>query len=371
MPYTPTEWSGSGTAQSPYIISSVDDLNLLSIRTNGGTHPYSDTCFKLGDNITYTPSTTWDDASSTEHNFTAIAGFNGHFNGNSHTISGLRIFANDNYHDQNGLFTNLGSNAYIENLTISNARIAGQTQVGAIAGYVNSGATITNCHVTGTVAVHAWGHTLENHGGIVGYNHGTITNCVSEATISRGNYVYGSENVGGIAGYNDGTLSGNKVFNANLTATDHYGAIAGLNNGGTLTNNYYHACTVNGTANTVNIGVNGADITTGDGAMSIHTITKPNDVTITTEPTLVYGGTNYWKHGTTITLSGGLDGTPTEGWQKAYCVNGVALQENSTTVKNNFDMPAEDVTITIGEIQITPPQEAVLTILTRFISTTK
>ncbi len=350
MPYTPTEWSGSGTAQSPYIISSVDDLNLLSIRTNGGTHPYSDTCFKLGDNITYTPSTTWDDASSTEHNFTAIAGFNGHFNGNSHTISGLRIFANDNYHDQNGLFTNLGSNAYIENLTISNARIAGQTQVGAIAGYVNSGATITNCHVTGTVAVHAWGHTLENHGGIVGYNHGTITNCVSEATISRGNYVYGSENVGGIAGYNDGTLSGNKVFNANLTATDHYGAIAGLNNGGTLTNNYYHACTVNGTANTVNIGVNGADITTGDGAMSIHTITKPNDVTITTEPTLVYGGTNYWKHGTTITLSGGLDGTPTEGWQKAYCVNGVALQENSTTVKNNFDMPAEDVTITIGEI---------------------
>ena len=350
-PYNPTEWTGHGTLSEPYIIDSEDDLNLLSLRTNGSDNDYSGKYFKLGANITYTPSTTWNDATSTENNFTAISGFNGHFDGDGKTISGLRIFATDNYHDQNGFFSNLGPNAYIENLTISDARIAGQSQVGAIAGYVNEGAAVTNCHVTGTVAVHAWGHTLQNHGGVVGINYGTITDCISEATISRNdNYAYGSEKVGGIAGTNSGTLSGNKVFNANITAADHYGAIAGLNDGGTFTNNYYHACTVNGTANTVNIGVNGADITTSDGAMSIHTITKPNDVTINTEPTLVYGETNYWKHGATITLNGGLDDTPTDGWQKAYYINGVALQENSTTIKNNFDMPAEDIEITIGEI---------------------
>ena len=351
-PYNPTEWEGSGdSADDPYIIASVDDLNLLSLRTNGSDNDYSGKYFKLGANITYTPSTTWNDATSTENNFTAISGFNGHFDGDGKTISGLRIFATDNYHDQNGFFSNLGPNAYIENLTISDARIAGQSQVGAIAGYVNEGAAVTNCHVTGTVAVHAWGHTLQNHGGVVGINYGTISDCISEVTIRRNdNYAYGSEKVGGIAGTNSGTLSGNKVFNANITAADHYGAIAGLNDGGTFTNNYYRACTINDTANVTDKGCDGADVTTGDGAMSIHTITKPNDVTINTEPTLVYGETNYWKHGATITLNGGLDDTPTDGWQKAYYINGVALQENSTTIKNNFDMPAEDIEITIGEI---------------------
>ena len=217
-PYTPTEWNGSGnSANDPYIIASEDNLVLLSLRTNGSSEDYSGKYFRLDADLDFSPSTAWNNAESNEHNFTAIAGFDGHFNGNSHTISGLRIYASDNYHDQNGLFTNLGPNAYIEGLTISNARITGQTQIGAIAGYVNTGATITNCHVTATVAVHAWGHTLENHGGIAGINYGTITNCVSEATVSRGSYVNDNGKAGGIAGTNHGTLSGNKVFNANLT----------------------------------------------------------------------------------------------------------------------------------------------------------
>ena len=353
MPYTPTEWSGSGdSASDPYIIASVDDLNLLSLRTNGGSNVYNGKYFKLGANITFTHSTDWDDDTSIENNFTAIGGFRGHFDGNGDTISGLRIYSNDNFHEQKGLFSNLGSNAYIENLTISNSRIADQSQAGCIAGYVSNSATVSNCHVTGTVAVHAKGHTLEYHGGVVGINYGTITNCISEATISRSEYyAYGSKEVGGIVGANYGTLSGNKVFNADITAAENYGAIAGLNvENGSLSNNYYHACTVNGIANVANMGVNSADVTANDGAMSIHTITKPNDVTISTNPTLVYGGTNYWKHGMTITLNGGLDGQPEPGYQKAYYINDVALQENSTTISHTFDMPAEDVIISIGEI---------------------
>ena len=352
MPYTPTEWSGSGdSATDPYIIATVDDLNLLSLRTNGSSEDYTGKYFKLGANITYTPSTTWNDASSTEHNFTAIAGFDGHFDGDGYTISGLRIYANDNFHDQNGLFSNLGPNAYIEDVTLSNARIAGQAQVGGIAGYVQEGAMITNCHVTGTVAVHALGHTLQDHGGVVGKNHGTISNCVSEATISSGNYAYGSENVGGIAGYNKGSLSNNKVFNADITAVENCGAIAGLNvENGSLTNNYYNACTVNGVDNVTNMGVNGADVATNDGAIAVFTISVPDGVTASATATFTHNMVNYYKDGVTVTLSGGLDDTPTPGWQKAYYINGVALQENSTTVSYTFDMPAEDVTITIGEI---------------------
>ena len=350
MPYTPTEWRGKGTSSEPYIIASVDDLNLLSIRTNGGTHPYSDTCFKLGANITFTASSDWNDASSTESNFTAIPTFSGHFDGDVYTISGLRIYANDNFHDQNGLFTNLGPNAYIEDVTLSNARITGQTQIGAIAGYVNGGATITNCHVTGTVTVHAKGHTLENHGGIVGINYGTISNCVSEATISRGSYTLDNGKAGGIAGTNAGTLSNNKVFNANITAASSYGAIAGLNNGGTLTNNYYHACTVNGTANTVNIGVNGADITTSDGALPVFTVSVPDGVTAAATATVTYNTVNYYKQGVTVTLSGGLVGTPGEGLQYAYIVYGETLTGSNLAPGHEFDMQNANAVVTIGSM---------------------
>ena len=350
-PYTPTEWSGSGdSAIAPYIIASVDDLNLLSLRTNGGGNDYSNKFFRLDADITYTTTSNWNDATSAENNFTAIAGFNGYFDGNGHTISGLRIYANDNYHDQNGLFSNLGPNAYIENVTLSNARITGQAQVGGIAGNVQNGATIANCHVTNTVAVHAWGHTLQYHGGIAGVNYGTITNCVSEATISMGSYTYGSENVGGIAGANNGTISGNKVFNAYITAAQHYGAIAGSNDGGTLTNNYYRA-TVNGIANATDVGCDGADIPTNDGALSLHTITKPSTINIVTSATITYNNINYWAQGKTITLSGGLDDTPTDGWQKAYFVNGEANTSDAFTPSDTFTItPAEDITITVGEI---------------------
>ena len=353
MPYTPTEWSGSGdSASDPYIIASVDDLNLLSLRTNGGSNDYNGKYFKLGANITFTHSTDWDDDTSIENNFTAIGGFRGHFDGNGDTISGLRIYSNDNFHEQKGLFSNLGSNAYIENLTISNSRIADQSQVGCIAGYVSNSATVSNCHVTGTVAVHAKGHTLEYHGGVVGINYGTITNCISEATISRSEYyAYGSKEVGGIVGANYGTLSGNKVFNADITAVENCGAIAGLNvENGSLTNNYYNACTVNGVDNVTNMGVNGADVATNDGAIAVFTISVPDGVTASATATFTHNMVNYYKDGVTVTLSGGLDDTPTPGWQKAYYINGVALQENSTTVSYTFDMPAEDVTITIGEI---------------------
>ena len=56
-PYIPKEWSGSGdSANDPYIIASVDDLNLLSLRTNGSDNTYSGKYFKLGANITFTAS---------------------------------------------------------------------------------------------------------------------------------------------------------------------------------------------------------------------------------------------------------------------------------------------------------------------------
>jgi hypothetical protein len=349
-PYVPTEWDGNGESDDPYIIASVDDLNLLSLRTNGGSNDYSDKYYKLGNNITFTASSDWNDASSTESNFTAIGSFSGHFDGDVYTISGLRIRKDDGV----GLFGYLAEGAVVENITLSNSRVTGNSQIGGIVGSLQPGATVNNCHVTNTVYVYSKYHYTGIRGGVVGYNNGgTISNCISEATIGRTTEVWDNtdDKAGGIVGVNDsGTLTGNLVIGANITCyTENYGAIAG-NSSGTLTNNYYRACTINGTANATSVGCNSADVTTGDGALSLHTIAKPNDVNNGTSATLTYNNTRYWAQGKSITLSDGLDSQPEPGYQKAYYINGVALQENSTTISHTFDMPATDVTISIGEI---------------------
>ena len=354
MPHTPMEWSGSGTELNPYIINSVDDLNLLSVRTNGGTHPYSDTCFKLGANITFTASSDWNDATSTESNFTAIGSFSGHFDGDVYTISGLRIRKNYGV----GLFSYLADGAVVENITLSNSRVTGNadnTEIGGIVGNLQPDATVNNCHVTNTVYVYSNYFDGGVRGGVVGYNYGgTISNCVSEATIGRTaeqwNNIY--DKAGGIVGVNDsGSLTGNLVIGANITCyTENYGTIAGNNENGTLTNNYYHACTANGTANTVNIGVNGADITTGDGACPVFTVSVPDGVTASATATVTHNTVNYYKEDVTITLNGGLEGTPAEGCQKAYVVYGKTLMGSNLSPGHEFDIQNANAVVTIGSM---------------------
>ena len=68
-------------------------------------HNCSGLTFKMTANITYTHTTDWDDAESTENNYTAIGrygdldtdlDFNGHFDGQGHTVSGIRIYKSGN-----------------------------------------------------------------------------------------------------------------------------------------------------------------------------------------------------------------------------------------------------------------------------------
>jgi hypothetical protein len=117
--------------------------------------------------------------------------------------------------------------------------------VGGIAGWNNSSGVITNAYsnatITGNYAV----------AGIAGTNNGTIT-----ATTLGNTYAMGlikgvgtvdSKYLGGIAGYSSSTIS--NVYNAatisgqngdTASATDHdrVGGIAGLNDGGTISNSY-------------------------------------------------------------------------------------------------------------------------------------
>lgn len=277
---------------SAYEINSVDNLNDLAVYVNGtGSystnvtenihHDCSGMTFIMTKDITYTYTNAWN-VTSTENNYTPIGRFvstdndylfKGHFNGDGHTIKGIRI--NRNVGDS-GLFGRLGEDAVVKNITLDDARITDQNHTGGIAGY-NKG-TISNCHVTATVAIHALPNNVQNQilycGGIVGYNNGTVKNCTSAVTLSKKENDT-SKYFGAIAGLNrsSGTLSYNLAIDATIPqTTDNYGAITGENSGN-LDHNYYSKCTVAGTASATNVGCgssNGpSDIDTNDGAVGV------------------------------------------------------------------------------------------------------
>lgn len=93
---------GDGTSGDPYQIKTAEDLVTLATNVNSGT-TYEGQYFKVMNNINFSeasttslrPTTTWNDATSTESNISPIGSrngntihkFQGHFDGNSNTIS--------------------------------------------------------------------------------------------------------------------------------------------------------------------------------------------------------------------------------------------------------------------------------------------
>lgn len=129
------------------------------------------------------------------HSFSSVPVFGGEFDGNGHTISGIRIQDKGSY---KGVFRCVSESGKIKNLTVKGKFAPGGTEsyIGAIAGE-NSG-SIENCAFSGTVI----GKNVV--GGIAGVNtaSGKIALCTATGTVE------GESFTGGIAGKNSGFITG-------------------------------------------------------------------------------------------------------------------------------------------------------------------
>lgn len=291
-----TSDSETGELATPFILGDGKlTIGQLANFVNAGI-TFNGVYFKLGTNIVYDKTI--------NNNYTPIGGtytgakfFEGSFDGDGHTITGVNINSSSG---DIGLFGGIRNGAVVKNLTLSNASITSINTTGGIVGN-NVGGTITNCHVTSDVTISA--SAPDSYiGGIVGNNGsgGTVSNCSSAATITAPKYV------GGIAGYNEsnGTLSNNVVVGATISATSNYGAIAGYNKtGGILNHNYYADCGNIG-------GCNGSNINTNDGAMPAIALydTKNNSEAIASAATaggthsVILSGRTLYKDGNWNTL---------------------------------------------------------------------
>ncbi len=284
------EWSGDGQSwETAYLIYTIEQLDLLSARVNSeNSGNYNTKYYKLMADIAY-------DA-NVEDNFTAIGAtifdqgeyvFNGHFDGQGYTISGI----NSTVVNYNGLFGHLGSGAEVKSIVLTNSNIVDGERAGGIVGW-NEG-TVTNCHVTSTDTIKGTAQFSWFLGGIAGYNMGSLSQCTFAGTITKtftdpGEGTFAAYSYGGIAGVSDNNaiMSNNLVIEATIPRTKNlYGAVAG-SNGGNLERNYYVNCTVADIPNPTNVGCyikTGntfgplGDITENDGAIpgNVRTVAAP------------------------------------------------------------------------------------------------
>ena len=352
------------TEERAYIITTPAGLNLLASLVNNG-NTYSGTYFKLGADITYTHTTDWDDATSTENNFLAIGNpsdgnntkFAGKFDGCNHTVSGIRIYYPNE--SNQGLFGSILS-ATVKNVTVTDTRITGKNNIGGIVGTSQS-SDVDNCHVSATVAIHAVVNSSQSHGGIVGLNWKTtsadarVLNCTSSVRLTKNGNLSNCGWWGGIVGSNNGT----GAVVSNCLATGVYvddwgrsGAVVGSNvelggsNEGTLSNNYYNGCMVSDHISNIGHGISGdaQDITDNDGARGIGKITLGERVSVVSGTTVVVNTETWYYSGQSVFLSH----TEYAGYSfndYIVTIDGITPVSTVDVSNSQFTMPASDVTV--------------------------
>lgn len=252
-----------GSSDNTYIIEDAEDLKAFRDRVNDGE---TGACAELTANIVLNcnENNQWTPIGYNKGTDDNIP-YNGTFDGNGHTVSGIYI---NTIEDYQGLFGYIGIGGTVKDLGIEDSWISGGDNVGGIAGYSSWG--MENCYNTGSIS------GGDNVGGISGQNiSGMIRNCYNTGSIS------GGSNVGGIVGnssdgsgfsgggvtgcHNDGTVIGSgsciggilgngarnsaisKCYNTGSVSSSGKGPVAGIAGGIVFgTSNCYNTGTISG-----------------------------------------------------------------------------------------------------------------------------
>ena len=142
-----TGFEGSGTENSPYLVKTHQELLSVANYYNNNNNIENDVYWKLANDIVVSK-----DANNAFIHFTPICyakEFDGYFDGNGKTISGLLI---DNQYEYTGLFGTIGANHWVKNLTVKGDIYWDQAYaVGGVAGRVMDGGYLQNCKFDGNI----------------------------------------------------------------------------------------------------------------------------------------------------------------------------------------------------------------------------
>ena len=215
-PLNNTELTGEGTADSPYIISTADELKAFAQKANGGERTAYATLaadIDLNPGIIFNADGTY--SGGEPEQWTTIEDFTGVFDGGQHYIKGLYINRPDE--DNQGLFGDVACT--VTNLGIENSYVCGAEYVGSICARNGKGGVIELCYNSGTV------EGSRNVGGIAGYAF-DITACAND-----GNVTADVNAAGGIAGTSQGNVTLCYNTGAVYAGNDAAGGVLGSSRG--------------------------------------------------------------------------------------------------------------------------------------------
>lgn len=225
---------GTGTAEDPYQIATLEEFELLRTGTGGdyadGVYCYSDTYFVLTSDIYY-------DGSSILSNSTA-AFWQCKIDGNGHSVNNIVSYGNPLFARMDSLeitniafnnckltdtplFAKRADNCTLSNITVTNGKIDitakysndGRNFFGGIVNEANS-TEFNNVKVNSDMTFTGNGYV----GMICGWVVGTIRNCVTSGTITDipvYDVNYGAHSLGALCGFNFGDII-DSTNNANI-----------------------------------------------------------------------------------------------------------------------------------------------------------
>ena len=219
-------WSGEGTEDNPYQITSDEEMQAFAASVNSG-NAYDGVYFSLSEDVTTGPI-------AADGNI-----FSGVFDGNGHTVT---VSIHSGYNEV-GLF------GHIENATIRELKVAGNLSnlgditdeggFGALVGYAKN-STITDCHNSADIDC-----AYKCNGGICGYSEGsTIQYCTNSGDVRA--LQDNQDRTGGICGLNDGGTITHCSNSGHISGDDGIGGIVGRNEKGGTTRSCINSGVVEG-----------------------------------------------------------------------------------------------------------------------------
>ncbi len=220
---------GTGTEEDPFLIDRL--ANLKNIRYFLGL-TNSDKHFKLVADIDLSSSSRNQGEKWLSLGTTQINSFQGHFDGNGHTITGLYI--NEPVYEYQGLF-GYTQEAKVRNVGIINAEVTGVNYVGVLIGYARS-TDVKNCFSTGLV------NATNSVGGLIGSSTSDtlIEECYSRTEVNAFRYA------GGLVGYHSSSTIRNSFSTGNITGINALGGLTGGNYSDSVVEKSYSIGAVNG-----------------------------------------------------------------------------------------------------------------------------
>ena len=287
---------GSGTANSPYLITSADDWNEFALSVNAG-NTHNGKHVKLNSDISI-----WMMAGASETN-----SFQGTFDGDGHTLT-------VNYNTTAAVTAPF---RFTKNATISNLRVAGTIstiamQAAGIVAQANGSLNLTNCRSSVTINSNRESPGAY-HGGLVGWVAGggsaTISGCVFDGALVSVEGTGKDTECGGFVAMSEGsTTITNSLLNPSSVSEGMVtGTFIGASLSNTITNCYY----------TQTLG-------TAQGSQ-VYSITGGTGVTVANAGAV---GSNYNVSGLTFYTSG------LKGGDMLYAVSG-----NSVSLTLGLNLP--------------------------------